>query len=58
MLEAKINLKINIADVEILDGEAGISPGQACVFYSKDNYGDKLLGGGWIYKTENKNLST
>ena len=26
--------------------------------YSKDDYGDKLLGGGWIYKTVNKNLST
>ena len=36
----------------------GISPGQACVFYSKDDFGDKLLGGGWISKTENKNLST
>ena len=23
----------------------GISPGQACVFYNKDNNGDKLLGG-------------
>ena len=48
----------NSADVEILDQETGISPGQACVFYSKDDLGDKVLGGGWIHKTYNKNLST
>ena len=24
------------------------SPGQACVFYKKDNFGYKVLGGGWI----------
>ena len=58
LLKAKINIKDNIADVNIIDGEAGISPGQACVFYSRDSFGDKLLGGGWIYKTTNKNLST
>ena len=44
--------------MEILDKEVGISPGQACVFYSKDDFGDKVLGGGWIDKTFNKYLST
>ena len=58
LLKAKINIKDNLADVEILDKETGISPGQACVFYSKDDVGDKVLGGGWIHKTFNKNLST
>jgi tRNA-specific 2-thiouridylase len=58
LLKAKINIIENFADVEILDKETGISPGQACVFYSKDNIGDKVLGGGWIHKTINKNLST
>ena len=58
LLKAKIKIKENLANIEIIDGEAGISPGQACVFYSKDEHGDKLLGGGWIYKTVNKNLST
>ena len=58
LLKAKINIKGNSANVKILDGETGISPGQACVFYSKDQNGDKLLGGGWISKTTNKNLST
>ena len=58
MLKAKINFKNDYALVEIVDNETGISPGQACVFYTKDNHGDKLLGGGWIDKTYNKNLST
>jgi len=57
LLKAKINLFENSANVEILDKETGISPGQACVFYSKDIIGDKVLGGGWIDKTLNKNLS-
>ena len=58
LLKAKINILENSADIEILDKETGISPGQACVFYSKDKIGDKVLGGGWIHKTLNKNLST
>ena len=58
LLKAKVNIRNNSASVNIVDGEAGISPGQACVFYSKDDFGDKLLGGGWIHKTANKNLST
>jgi tRNA-specific 2-thiouridylase len=58
LLKAKINILETIANVEILDKETGISPGQACVFYSKDSVGDKVLGGGWIHKTFNKNLST
>jgi tRNA-specific 2-thiouridylase len=58
LLKAKINLFENYANVRILDKETGISPGQACVFYFKDDIGDKVLGGGWINKTYNKNLST
>ena len=58
LLKAKINFQKKDASVEILDEETGISPGQACVFYLKDNYGDKVLGGGWIDKTYNNNLST
>ena len=57
-LKAKINFKNKNVRVEILDKETGISPGQACVFYSKDEVGDKVLGGGWIDKTFNNNLST
>ena len=58
LLKSKISIFKNTAKVEILDSETGISPGQACVFYSKDKFGDKVLGGGWIDRTFNKNLST
>ena len=58
LLNAKVNFTHRGGEVEILDAETGISPGQACVFYSKDEVGDKVLGGGWIDKTFNKNLST
>ena len=58
LLKAKINLVKDYAQVDILDKETGISPGQACVFYSKDSFGDKVLGGGWIDKTFNNKLST
>ena len=58
MLKSKVIFKNNNAEIEILDKETGISPGQACVFYTKDDVGDKLLGGGWIDKTFNNNLST
>ena len=49
LLKAKINLKTNkLAEVKLKIPEDGISPGQACVFYNKDNLGYKVLGGGWI----------
>ena len=58
LLKAKINFLGNFAEVEILEKETGISPGQACVFYSEDEIGYKVLGGGWIDKTFNNYLST
>ena len=58
LLKAKVAMKEASAIVEILQDEKGISPGQACVFYSKDDLGVRVLGGGWIDKTINKNLST
>ena len=58
LLKAKLLISKNNAKVKIMDKETGISPGQACVFYSKDDIGDKVLGGGWISKTYSKNLST
>ncbi len=58
LLKANIEVFKNRALVNILDAETGISPGQACVFYKQDTHGDKILGGGWIDKTLNNNLST
>ena len=49
LLEAKVDLENNnSAKVNLTVPEDGISPGQACVFYSKDQYGHRVLGGGWI----------
>ena len=50
LLRSKIKLGSNNAQLELMEDEYGISPGQACVFYSRDKYGDKVLGGGWISK--------
>ena len=58
LLKAKVNFYETSAIVKILDKETGISPGQACVFYTRDSFGDKVLGGGWIHKTCKDNLST
>ncbi len=35
-----------VAEVELLSPEAGVSPGQACVFYAAE--GTRVFGGGWI----------
>ena len=49
LLDAKIDIKNkNNAEVILKIPEDGISPGQACVFYKKDELGYKVLGGGWI----------
>ena len=49
LLNAKVNFKeMNTAEVNLKIPEDGISPGQACVFYKKDELGYKVLGGGWI----------
>ncbi|WP_415402716.1 tRNA 2-thiouridine(34) synthase MnmA [Tateyamaria sp. SN3-11] len=36
------------ATVELVAAEAGVSPGQACVFYDRDS--SRIYGGGWIHK--------
>ena len=58
LIRAKITLNKSEAEVHLEEDETGISPGQACVFYLKNKFGDKILGGGWITRTVNKYLST
>ena len=50
LLNAKVDLVDDFAKVNLLEDEYGISPGQACVFYSKNSDGYRVLGGGWITK--------
>ena len=38
--------------VELVDGEAGVAPGQACVLYSSDGEDARVFGGGFISRTE------
>jgi len=58
LIRSEITLTKSEAEINLEEDEAGISPGQACVFYSKNDFGDKILGGGWITRTINKYLST
>jgi tRNA-uridine 2-sulfurtransferase len=48
LIKANIEIKDTAANIDLLEEEQGIAPGQACVFYSKNNLGYKVLGGGWI----------
>ena len=50
LIKANINLNKDTASIKLREDEYGISPGQACVFYSKNENGYKVLGGGWITK--------
>ncbi len=38
--------------VELVDGEEGVAPGQACVFYDSAEAGARMLGGGFIRSAE------
>ncbi len=48
LIKSKLSIFEKNGNVELLEDEYGVSPGQACVFYKKDKNGEKLLGGGWI----------
>tara|TARA_Y100000590_G_scaffold423080_1_gene528500 strand:+ start:5241 stop:6389 length:1149 start_codon:yes stop_codon:yes gene_type:complete len=58
LIKADVKIDNTNAEVFLKESEDGISPGQACVFYSKNKLGDKILGGGWISRTEKNYLST
>lgn len=48
---ARIFNENGMVTVEVIDGEQGVSPGQACVFYDGHGAGSRVLGGGFINKT-------
>ena len=48
-LPARLMVKPNAcAEIILEEGEDGVAPGQACVFYAHDASGARVLGGGWI----------
>ena len=38
--------------VELLEGESGVAPGQACVVYENEDNGSRVLGGGFIARSQ------
>lgn len=50
--QATLRVDASGIEVELAHGEDGVSPGQACVLYSADERGERLLGGGWIKSAE------
>ncbi len=45
---ARISYKDGFISVKLFEGEYGVSPGQACVIYERENQSSQVLGGGWI----------
>jgi len=43
--------------VSLDEGEEGVAPGQACVFYDSADAPARVLGGGWIQSVEPRDLS-
>lgn len=41
-----------VTTVELVEGETGVAPGQACVFYADDSEEARVLGGGFIMRSE------
>lgn len=48
---AILRLREGRAVLDLVEGESGVAPGQACVFFADDGEGARVLGGGWIDRT-------
>jgi tRNA-specific 2-thiouridylase len=48
---ALLRMTNGACEVELVDGEDGVSPGQACVFYDAPSGQARVLGGGFIART-------
>jgi tRNA-uridine 2-sulfurtransferase len=49
---ALLHVDEDIVRIELLEGEDGVSPGQACVFYQTLETQSRVLGGGFIQSTQ------
>ncbi len=54
---AKLFIKGDKAEIHLNTPQFGIAPGQAAVCYSTTNGSDRVLGGGWIFHTENSKMA-
>ncbi|WP_205410798.1 tRNA 2-thiouridine(34) synthase MnmA [Salaquimonas pukyongi] len=50
--EARLHVGDGVVAVDLCEGETGVAPGQACVFYEDDNPNGRVLGGGFIRRSE------
>ncbi|MDG1418055.1 MAG: tRNA 2-thiouridine(34) synthase MnmA [Maricaulis sp.] len=53
---ASLMVEQGLVSVVFTEGENGVAPGQACVFYSPDDE-SRVLGGGWIASTTGQDVS-
>lgn len=51
-IEAMLRVVEGAAVVDLIDGESGVAPGQACVLYADDGQHSRVLGGGFIARSE------
>ena len=49
---AVLTVERGVIFITLANGEDGVSPGQACVFYEDGWTRSRVLGGGWIKRTE------
>lgn len=49
---ARLHHEDGVVFVELHEGEAGVAPGQACVLYSDDSPEARVLGGGFIERSQ------
>jgi tRNA-specific 2-thiouridylase len=49
---AELTLENGHPVVSLLEAEAGVAPGQACVLYDSADPGARVLGGGFIERAE------
>ena len=49
---AVLRVENGVVSVELMEGEMGVAPGQACVLYSSDGDEARVFGGGFIDRTE------
>ncbi|WP_350335117.1 tRNA 2-thiouridine(34) synthase MnmA [Coralliovum pocilloporae] len=52
---ARLACEGGVYSVTLTSGEAGVAPGQACVFYDDEGDAARVLGGGWIDGTDASN---
>ena len=50
--EARLHVAGDVVTVDLLEGETGVSPGQACVLYEDENTRTRVLGGGFIRRSQ------